>query len=179
MSQILGNTNLTNNVFSSDAENPNPTTYFEKDAVSISDITVKNYKFNGWFLNNTGSAITGWNAGTYSEDLALYAQWTYPDEVKGSGDTLGYAADVSLTYTITLTASKGNYSKTITANSGDSIDSFTFADVPAAAGANGVTWTTSVTAVNSEYGLKYTGTTSSTISGGKLNVTIPALSRVN
>jgi len=163
------------------AENTNQTSYREKDSVTISDLTLTNYKFEGWYLNNEGSAISGWSAGTYSENLSLYAKWTYPDTLKAKDGKFGYACgNISLTYTMTLTASAGNYSKTFTYHSGDDTPgASTLTDVPQAAVKDGVTWTVTLVGVNTEYGLKYSGSATSTVSNNKVSLTIPALTRVN
>ena len=163
-----------------DAENTNPAEYKEKDSVSLIDLTLKNYKFDGWYINDTGIQLTGWNPGTYQTDLDLYAHWTYPDEVKGENGKFGYACgDISLTYTVTITSSKGGYSKSFTFHSGESVNTMTITNIPTAAVADGVVWTTNVVAVNTEHNLRYEGTSTTTIKNQDLQITIPVLERIN
>ena len=157
------------------ASNPNDTSYREKNSITLSNLTLLNYKFVGWYLNNEGSPVTGWAPGTYTEDLNLYARWTEPDVVKGSSAGLGYAGDKSLVYTLRYYSSRGGFDKSLTYHSGDSVPTANFDNVPTAAVADGVRWTLEVTAVNTEYGLRYTGSASATVSNNHVNVTFPDL----
>ncbi|MBO4533814.1 MAG: InlB B-repeat-containing protein [Treponema sp.] len=143
------------------------------------------WDFAGWNTASNGSG-TSYSAGqsvnnltaTNNATITLYAMWTYPNKLKFTNETLAYVCDnISLVYSVTFTASKGNYSKTYTYNSGAAIPGLTLNDVPNAALANGVTWTMSVTAVNSAHGIKYTGTSTAKISNNKLNLTFPSMTR--
>lgn len=160
-------------------QNQNPETFQKNEDVALSDLSKVNYKFTGWYLNDAGSPIKGWTAGTYKKDLSLYAKWTYPDEIRGENGKLGYACGKSLDYTITISTSKGGYSKTLKNKSGDSFSTLKLTGIPRAAVANGVVWTFNVTAVNTAEGLKYTGKTSEKVSNGTISFTVPILTKAN
>ena len=59
------------------AENNNPYSYYESKAVSLNPLSIDYYTFGGWYRNSsyTIGPITGWNPGTYTSDLRLYAKW--------------------------------------------------------------------------------------------------------
>lgn len=59
-------------------ENDNPYSFYESQKVEIKPITRDGYVFDGWFRNSsyTGSKITGWEPGTYTTDLTLWAKWS-------------------------------------------------------------------------------------------------------
>ena len=164
-------------------QNQNPETFQKNEDVALSDLSKVNYKFTGWYLNDAGSPIKGWTAGTYKKDLSLYAKWTYPDEVKFENNRFGYACDKSLAFTITYSSSKGGFTTTMKFKSGDSFSSLgkgiAVDDVPYAALQNGVVWTISVTAVNNTEGLVYKGQSTQKIEDNHLNFTFPAMKRAN
>ncbi|MBO4319396.1 MAG: InlB B-repeat-containing protein, partial [Treponema sp.] len=160
-------------------QNENPESYQKNEDVTLTGLSKVNYKFTGWYLNDSGSEITGWTAGTYKKDLALYAKWTYPDEVRGEGEKLGYACDKSLVYTITISPNRGDFSTTMKFNSGEWINRIAVEDIPWYACQDGVVWTVSVTAVNTAEGLKYTGKTTQEVRNGELNFTFPIVKRTN
>lgn len=162
-------------------ENQNPGTYQKDEDVTLADLSKVNYKFAGWYLNDTGNPIKGWSAGSYRKDLALYAKWTYPDEVKVVDGKYGYACDKSLNYTITVSTSYGGYSTKLNFKSGDSFsklkNGIKVEDVPYRALIDGVVWTISVSAVNENEGLKYKGKTTQEVKDSQLSFTFPVLKR--
>ncbi|MBP5443573.1 MAG: InlB B-repeat-containing protein [Treponema sp.] len=160
-------------------QNQNPETFQKNEDVTLQDLSKVNYKFTGWYLNDAGSPIKGWTAGTYKKDLSLYAKWTYPDEIRGENGRLGYACDKSLNYTISISTSEGGYSTSLNYKSGDAVSAIRLEDVPWEAMYYGVVWTFNVSAVNATEGLKYTGKTTETISDNGLSLHIPILTRAN
>ena len=60
-----------------DAQNNNPTSYFESKTVTIEPLSLENFAFVGWYRNSSysGAQITGWGPGTYTTDMRLYARW--------------------------------------------------------------------------------------------------------
>lgn len=55
----------------------NPAAFKESQSITIQNITRTGYDFNGWWTDELGgSKVTGWNAGTYTDDVTLYARWT-------------------------------------------------------------------------------------------------------
>lgn len=160
-------------------------TYGSAKALTSNSFTRPTWDFNGWNTTSNGSGtnysngqsvsnLTSTNNGT----VTLYAKWTYPKKLTFLNDNLPYVCDnISLTYTITISSSVGNYSKTSTVYSGSAVPQFSFHDVPVAAVNNGVTWTMSVTAVNNQLNLVYKGSTSDKIQNGKLNLTFPSMTR--
>lgn len=86
-----------------DAENTNPLSYLESKTVNISSLSREGYIFNGWYFNSSfsGSQVTGWNPGTYEDDISLYAKWTpivYTISYNLNGGTL--ARSNPATYTV-------------------------------------------------------------------------------
>ena len=52
--------------------------FLESKTVQISPLSLDYYTFDGWYTNSsyTGSPITGWEPGTYSSNVSLWAKWT-------------------------------------------------------------------------------------------------------
>ncbi len=59
------------------ALNTNPTSYLESNNILIQDIAQSGYIFEGWYFESdySGTAVTGWTAGTYTDTVRLYAKW--------------------------------------------------------------------------------------------------------
>ncbi len=59
------------------ALNTNPTSYLESNNILIQDIAQSGYVFEGWYFESdySGTAVTGWTAGTYTDTVRLYAKW--------------------------------------------------------------------------------------------------------
>ena len=159
--------------------------YDSSYTLSSNQFSRSTWAFNGWNTMSNGNGTNYSNGQTVSNlssvnngIVTLYAKWTYPEQLTHGDGTLGYICDyISLKYTVTISASKGNYSKTSTYNSGQSIPKMTFDDVPIAATQNGVTWTISVTATCNALGVSYIGSSSAKISNNSLSLTFPSLTK--
>jgi hypothetical protein len=59
------------------ALNTNPTSYLESNNILIQDIAQSGYVFEGWYFESdySGTPVTGWTAGTYTDTVRLYAKW--------------------------------------------------------------------------------------------------------
>ena len=56
----------------------NPYSFLESKTVQISPLSLDYYTFDGWYTNSsyTGNPIIGWEPGTYSTNVSLWAKWT-------------------------------------------------------------------------------------------------------
>jgi uncharacterized repeat protein (TIGR02543 family) len=59
-------------------ENNNQLSYLESQNVIIENLSKPGYVFDGWYFEAdfSGTPVTGWSAGTYTETVRLYAKWT-------------------------------------------------------------------------------------------------------
>ena len=158
-------------------------TYDSSQSLRGNSFTRTNWGFKCWNTasNGTGTTYTpGQNilnlTATNGAEIKLYAIWTYPQTLSYPDKKFPYVCDtISLTYTITVSAP--GYSKSFTFSSGSATSEMKLTEVPQDAVKNGAVWTFTVVAVNSSYGLRYTGSGTSTVSGGKLTVELPHLTK--
>ncbi|MBR6060748.1 MAG: InlB B-repeat-containing protein, partial [Spirochaetales bacterium] len=55
----------------------NPLTFGESQNVTLNNISLVGWIFDGWFTEEIGgSQVTGWNAGAKTSDVTVYAHWT-------------------------------------------------------------------------------------------------------
>ena len=161
-------------------------TYDTAKALTSNSYSRTTWDFAGWNTASNGSGTNYSNGQTVNNltatnnaTITLYAKWTYPNKLQFTEEKFAYVCDnISLKYTVTFSSSKGNFSKSYEYNSGAPMPDITLQGAPNAALTNGVTWTMSVTAVNTAHNIKYTGTSTAKISNNKLNLTFPSMTRV-
>ena len=109
--------------------NPNPSTYSEETTFALDTstgaTTFKNYAFEGWYEDEscTGSPVTGWTAGTKTDNVTLYAKLSsapYVDttnkHIYANGHNLDVESNNSIFYydtnnnRISLSTVNSNYS---------------------------------------------------------------------
>ncbi|MBR6200490.1 MAG: InlB B-repeat-containing protein [Spirochaetales bacterium] len=61
------------------AVNPNVTSFKETDVVVLKDVSADGFTFDGWYVvtdNIADTSTDGWNAGSKTADVTLWAKWT-------------------------------------------------------------------------------------------------------
>ena len=91
------------------AENENPSSFKETDAITLVSASKTGYEFAGWYTDEDYTQqITGWSAGEKTESITLYAKWkaatvsyTVKYYLQNLNDTASYTEDSALCETLT------------------------------------------------------------------------------